>query len=245
MPDRQRENNKHSTALVLQNHKLLKIKMIKKSIITTISTIALATLTSQAAIVFTSVAANLSNISSTTSVTGGGENRTNALWRQRDGFGESSITVLESWEGAGDEDVPVLTQVITGLTNGASYDVYVNYVRFGASGGDPDGDRGGIRGSLDNSTFTSFNAATGTAGSVGYSELTGFSNSDRVGLRGYLGTAVANASGEIQVYVDDSDDNSLEERVWYDGASYELVPEPSSTALLGLGGLALMIRRRR
>ena len=32
---------------------------------------------------------------------------------------------------------------------------------------------------------------------------------------------------------------------WFDGVGYKLVPEPSSTIMLGLGGLALILRRRR
>lgn len=80
---------------------------------------------------------------------------------------------------------------------GERYDVYVNYVRFGAGAGDPDGNRAGIRGSLDGTTFTSFNAAGGTSGIVGFSELSGHADSDRVGLRGYLGTAIADGSGQI------------------------------------------------
>ena len=200
---------------------------------------------SSAAITFVSVATDLSNISPSTTadIVAGGNLKTDNKWGQRDGYGETGATILESWDASGlDENPTTLTQTITGLTVGSNYDIYVNYLRFGA-GTDPDGNRGGISGSLDNSTFTVFNDAGGTAGTVGFSELTGFSNSDRRGLRGYLGTAVANASGEVLVYV--AGDATIQERIWYDGASYTAVPEPSSAALLGLGGIALILRRRK
>ena len=170
---------------------------------------------------FVSVADDLSNISpaTTNEVVTGANLKTDNLWGQRDGFGEEGVTVLEGWDV--NEDVPVLTQTLSGLEAGETYEVYVNYVRFGFGGADPDGNRGGIRGSLDGSTFTLFNGATGTVGTVGFSEPTDFTNSDRTGLRGYLGTAVASGSGEIQVYVDDDGlDGGVEERVWFDGASY-------------------------
>jgi hypothetical protein len=194
-----------------------------------------------AAISFVSVAADLGNISPSTSneIVVGGNLKIDNKWGQRDGFGETGVTVLEAWDV--EEDVPVLTMTLTGLTLGETYDVYVNYVRF-TSNNDP---RGGIRGSLDGSNFTLFNEPGGTPGAVGYAELTGFTNSDRVGVRGYLGTAIANASGEIAVQVDDDGlDGLVTERVWFDGASFELIPEPS-VSLLSLGAVALLAGRRR
>ncbi|NWK54551.1 PEP-CTERM sorting domain-containing protein [Verrucomicrobiaceae bacterium N1E253] len=58
-----------------------------------------------------------------------------------------------------------------------------------------------------------------------------------------LGVVTVDGAGLAHVYIDDFSGN--DNRTWYDGVGYELVPEPSSTALLGLGGLTLMIRRRR
>ena len=169
--------------------------------------------------IFVSVAVDLSNISPASAVVPGANLSDDNLWGQRDGFGETGATILEGWNDG--EDVPVLTQALTGLVAGKTYDVYVNHVKFSATAEDPDGNNGSIRGSLDNSTWILFDAAGGTPGVVGFSELTGFANADRVGLRGYLGTAVANGSGEINVYVDDDGlGGAINQRVWYDGASY-------------------------
>jgi len=210
------------------------------------------TLASHGIITFVSVATDLSNITPSAAVTGGGQNDTDNLWRQRDTFGEGGATVLEGWDqggGAGAglaENVPVLEQTVSGLIGGQAYDVYINYVRFGVSGGTPLGDRGSIRGSLDGTSFVNFETPgdISTPGVIGFSEPTAHASGDRIGVRGYLGTAIANLSGEISVFADDTDDNSFVERVWFDGASYEAVPEPS-TALLGLLGALGLMRRQR
>ena len=184
-----------------------------KTTVLALAALALGASTASATIVFLSVAVDLSNISPASAV--GGNSQSDNLWLQRNTFGETGATILEGWNN--NEDVPVLTQTLSGLVGGQTYDIYANYVRF--TNNTP---RGGIRGSLDGSTFTLFNEATGTAGVVGFSELTGFANVDRVGLRGYLGTAVADGSGNLFIYIDDDGlGGAITERVWYDGASYE------------------------
>ena len=120
------------------------------------------------------------------------------LWRQRNELGETKAVILEGWNAA--EDVPVLTQTLSGLT----------------------------------------------AGTVGFSELTGYSNSDRRGLRGYLGTAIADPTGEIKIYADDDGFlDTIQERVWFDGASYEAIPEPATFGIMALFGGAILFFRNR
>ncbi len=60
-----------------------------------------------------------------------------------------------------------------------------------------------------------------------------------------LGQVTVLGGSTVNVYVDNLIGNGSLNRTWYDGVGYELVPEPSSVALLGLGGLGLVLRRRR
>ncbi|MFK7911466.1 MAG: PEP-CTERM sorting domain-containing protein [Akkermansiaceae bacterium] len=62
-----------------------------------------------------------------------------------------------------------------------------------------------------------------------------------------LGQRTVSGGSNIDVFIEQLGASGAD-RTWYDGVGYELVttvPEPSSTALLGLGGLALILRRRR
>jgi hypothetical protein len=61
----------------------------------------------------------------------------------------------------------------------------------------------------------------------------------------YLGEVTLSGGTEINVYVDMLiAGSSGATRVWYDGVGYELIPEPSTAILGGLGLLALLRRRR-
>lgn len=60
-----------------------------------------------------------------------------------------------------------------------------------------------------------------------------------------LGSAIADGSGNVVIYIDDLENTGTANRTWFDGAGYERVPEPTSSALLGLALGTMLLRRRR
>lgn len=126
-----------------------------------------------------------------------------------------------------------IIMTISGLTATMSYDIYVQFgVNDTGGGGQQNIDAGFASGSL--TTLTEAGATDTDAGLV----LGGtWEARER-----FLGTAVADGSGEIDVFVDYA---TGAERTVFNGLSYVAVPEPSAIALLGLGGLAFFGRRRR
>lgn len=159
----------------------------------------------------------------------------------------AALTVFES---SGIEDAPELTQKISGLTPGTSYDVYVAYwsdadenwtIRAGlAPGVNTLYNLGGKFGYLQpnaNATPGISAAAVGSwavlppATSTGASFTdgplptgdppTGGDVFDRVLLLGKAGTMAANGGGEINVYIDDNGVGaSGQNRSWLDGVAY-------------------------
>jgi hypothetical protein len=180
-------------------------------------------------------APNLSPLSAINS--SGTANDTDNLWGFRASFGAAG-TIYQSGIS---EDSPEISQLITGLTPGVSYDLYAVYwtdddenwtIRAGTTSG--------------NLTLYSFSSAAGnaagatkglTAGAAIWSspppatiEGTIFTQprptstepfqDPLVMLLGKAGTATASGSGEISVYVDDLPSAGGGNRVWFDGIAY-------------------------
>lgn len=159
------------------------------------------------------------------------------LWRFRGAdsgnmFGAGG-TVYEASNG---EDAQELIQTVSGLTSGTSYDMYIvwwsatneSWVLRGGISSNPGGnqiyDRTGLHGVPGQlgvfSNWTSppadnLDIADGFPGLEG-ATLEG----NRVMLAAKVGTATANGSGEVQVFVDDAMDLVPGHRAWFDGVAY-------------------------
>jgi hypothetical protein len=163
---------------------------------------------------------------STTSIT------TDTLWRFRPGFGwvaggaNRSIYEKDA-SAAGAGDAAKLRTTISGLTPGQQYAIYVNWLSAV-------GDSWQIQAGLSSSPLTTF-TPTSPGGSVENLGLSNESGSNRDQLRGFIGNAVANASGQVVVFIDDGAGTSSTSRTWYDAVSYgppyvtpPPVPEPGT-----------------
>lgn len=173
-------------------------------------------------------------------------------WEQRTVLG-SSGNIFESGGENVTENAPELRTLITGLTPGGAYSVYVNFW-------DPTSNvedwsvRAGFTANPGANTLFSAADATGDLGSTAsvlantltYSTApTIFAESGRALLAGLIGTTIANGSGEIAVYVDDLPTSlNVNRRTWYDGVSFTQVPEPTSFTLAILGLAGLVVRRK-
>jgi hypothetical protein len=172
-------------------------------------------------------------------------------WEQRTTFG-SSGNIYEAG-GEASEDAPTLQTKISGLTAGAAYSVYVHF--WDGSGADPDWN---VRAGFASGSLTLFGngvatdavdlgaTGAGLASDLTYTTApTVFTEADRTMFAGLVGNAVADGSGEIAVYIDDLPSTiGANNRTWYDGVSYEQVPEPSALALLMLAAPAAFAVRR-
>jgi hypothetical protein len=179
------------------------------------------------------------------------------LWGERAGAGFGfGDTILESRNDTAnvDENSPEITTTIASLTPNGLYEV-TGYYQTKVN--DPP-ENWHLFFGLTSGSLTEFDSVNGTAMTPLDLAFTdgqtvggqGTADGNRAQFYGVIGTATANGSGEIVVYINDGDllQNSNAaggQRSWYDGVGVRAVPEPGSVALLGLGGLALMMRRRK
>jgi hypothetical protein len=151
------------------------------------------------------------------------------------------------------EDGPMLRSTIGGLAIGSVYDIYVYF--WGAGNDAPIGNqRWDIQAGLTPTALSFYDTQNATNlghATTGVDPATYFTNNspnvivadaDRRLYQAHLGTATADDSGNIHVFIDDAPGNA--NRTWYDGVGYEVIPEPGA-ALLGALGLLGLLRRRR
>jgi hypothetical protein len=183
---------------------------------------------------------------------------TASQWRFRSGFGNGP-GIYESNGSVVNSDAPRLATTITGLTPGASYNIFAMFVS-------PDdlNQSWAVRAGLVNlpgdlQLFTGTNATTSTnplptATVATLAQASDFSNTvlvtdsgNRKLFEAPLGATTADINGNVVVYVDDFVATTVNNRTWYDGVGFSsaAAPEPASLSLAGIGAASLLLRRRR
>ncbi len=167
-----------------------------------------------------------------------GSANSDGLWRFRSGFGGNGL-----WEATGStaeiEDAVEIVTSVSGLTNG-TYNAYVFFVAVGELTTVANQDEFPIRAGLssnpnNNQIFTQKittqtpDAIVGTdASTLSFANtfIPGTATDGRTNYAGILAGTFEVTDGTLSVYVDDLPAvNDSEERTWYAGIGYELVPE--------------------
>ena len=175
---------------------------------------------------------------------------TDDLWRTRTGFANGG-TIYEAGGIYGETSNPedclrLLTKIVVPANpNGEGYDVYAyfwsdtsNTWRIGAS--------------LTNDAvlplYIANTAPVTQAVASDFNSAVLVAEGNRLMWQAYLGivgVGVTTGDVTIKAYIDDDAAHMHHNlRTWYDGIGYEPVPEPTTVALLGLGGLALLRKKR-
>lgn len=148
-----------------------------------------------------------------------------------------------------------ITTQVTGLADG-NYDVWVFFWEQIVSGSENWVIDAGISSGAQSSYSSSAGPVAGSNSTIPVNANTlTFANAPSVVAAGgnqnmfavNLGQVAVAGGSNIEVYVDKLFGNGTSNRTIYDGVGYELVsiPEPSSSLLLALAGLAITARRRR
>ena len=197
---------------------------MNKTLITGLTTLGLATL-SQAAVIVTNNTGHatssivvIDNIAATNNVRG-----TNGTDGDANAFGQDGL-----WSNGGD-----VTYNFTGLTAG-TYTIYATFYGNGDTSGTGFAANGTSLGSV-----PTLSGPDASAGFTAYDEV----NDDASEPRSFqlIGTATI-AGSTLDLVLTPAGANGFGR---YDAVALSSVPEPSSAALIGLGGLALILRRRK
>lgn len=168
------------------------------------------------------------------------------LWRFRGGFGNGGIWEATGSSASAEDAVEIVTS--TAVADGL-YNVYVFYYAVNTSGDYPI--RAGLASNANSNPVFDRAGNKGTAGGDALAELM-FDTAPPTGgegrtlLYGLVGQTTV-TGGTLDVFIDDwpaSLTGSSNDRTWYSGVGYELVPEPSSALLAAFGSLLLLRRRR-
>ena len=141
-------------------------------------------------------------------------------------------TIYQNAGFGGSDDAHRLVTTISGLASGPSYNVYAYFWS--------DGSGWNINAGLFDDAMLPFydDAGTPAASDLDFASPAPIvTEGNRTLYQAFLGQTVADSSGAIPVYIDDDPPVLVSggPRTWYDGVGYELVPEPTSIALLMLG----------
>ena len=146
-------------------------------------------------------------------------------WRQRDNVTYGSAgTIFEGLDPA-----PQIQTSLSGLTPGQSYRVYVHFVEKTASTAEKWNIRAGFTTgnlTLFANTSDTLSGATAAviASTLAYDTPPTIFTGIGTLMAGLVGITTADAHGRIAVFVDDYPSTNTGLRTWYDGISYEAVP---------------------